>query len=178
MVLVTVSLLGVNVYGFYHLKQDFDLVMYIPSNSYAHKFAKAQEQFFPNRGVDVNVYCGQFCLKENPLYLFTHKIYHNASLSILLEKKFQYFFLHYLKPQFVSIYLCIVLEKSYSISFFIFEGDIHYGSSQKILNNMLQRISSDPGVENGTVISWFPAFTAWLRSKGDPKLAKYSKSHI
>lgn len=70
MVLVTVSLLGVNVYGFYHLKQDFDLVMYIPSNSYAHKFAKAQEQFFPNRGVDVNVYCGQFCLKENPLYLF------------------------------------------------------------------------------------------------------------
>ncbi|XP_078317578.1 patched domain-containing protein 3-like isoform X2 [Crassostrea virginica] len=109
-VLVTVSLLGVNVYGFYHLKQDFDLVMYIPSNSYAHKFAKAQEQFFPNRGVDVNVYC----------------------------------------------------------------GDIHYGSSQKILNNMLQRISSDPGVENGTVISWFPAFTAWLRSKGDPKLAKYN----
>lgn len=107
MVLVTVSLLGVNVYGFYHLKQDFDLVMYIPSNSYAHKFAKAQEQFFPNRGVDVNVYCGQFCLKENPLYLFTHK-------------KIQYFFLHYLKPQLVSIYLCIVLEKKLQYFFLHF----------------------------------------------------------
>lgn len=108
--LVTVSLLGVNIYGFYHLKQDFDLTMYIPSDSYAHKFSKAQDKYFPNRGVDVNVYC----------------------------------------------------------------GDIHYGSSQKILNNMLYRISTDPGVENGTVISWFPAFTAWMRSLNDSNLAKYN----
>ncbi|XP_062571454.1 protein patched homolog 1-like isoform X2 [Saccostrea cucullata] len=109
-VFVTASLLGVNIYGFYNLKQDFDLVMYIPSDSYAHKFAKAQEKYFPDRGVDVNVYC----------------------------------------------------------------GDIHYGSSQKILNDMLAKIRADPGVENGTLISWFPAFTAWLRSRNDSNLAKYN----
>ncbi|XP_048761748.2 protein patched homolog 1-like isoform X1 [Ostrea edulis] len=108
--IVTFSLLGVNIYGFYHLKQDFDLVMYIPSDSYAHQFAKAQEKYFPDRGVEVNVYC----------------------------------------------------------------GDIHYGSSQKILNEMLAKIGSDPGVENGTVISWFPAFEAWLRSLNNSKLAKYN----
>lgn len=86
--LVTVSLLGVNIYGFYHLKQDFDLTMYIPSDSYAHKFSKAQDKYFPNRGVDVNVYCGQ--LKQNTIYFL--KTCRRIHLIKLLGKEFFDFF--------------------------------------------------------------------------------------
>lgn len=87
--LVTVSLLGVNIYGFYHLKQDFDLTMYIPSDSYAHKFSKAQDKYFPNRGVDVNVYCGQ--LEQNRCYF--QKDCRSIHLFQMLGKEFLDFIL-------------------------------------------------------------------------------------
>ncbi|XP_033738754.1 patched domain-containing protein 3-like isoform X3 [Pecten maximus] len=58
--LVTSALLGVNVWGFYHLKQDFSLTMYIPSDSYAHKYAMAREKYFPSDGLDTAVYCKDF----------------------------------------------------------------------------------------------------------------------
>ncbi|XP_060064761.1 patched domain-containing protein 3-like [Ylistrum balloti] len=58
--LVTFTLLGVNVWGFYQLRQDFSLTMYIPSDSYAHKYAIAREKYFPSDGVDTAVYCKDF----------------------------------------------------------------------------------------------------------------------
>ncbi|XP_052073825.1 NPC1-like intracellular cholesterol transporter 1 isoform X1 [Mytilus californianus] len=55
--LITALIVGVNLYGFIQLRQDFDLTMYIPSDSYAHKYAKAKEAYFPYAGIDSAVYC-------------------------------------------------------------------------------------------------------------------------
>lgn len=58
-IIATLILLGFNIYGFAHLKQDFDLNMYIPSDSYAHQFSDAKEKYFPVDGQEVKVFCGR-----------------------------------------------------------------------------------------------------------------------
>ncbi|KAJ8305936.1 hypothetical protein KUTeg_016481 [Tegillarca granosa] len=56
-VIFTFTLLGFNIWGFINLRQEFDLIMYIPSNSYAHKYARTKEDYFPDEGINTAVYC-------------------------------------------------------------------------------------------------------------------------
>ncbi|XP_021370704.1 patched domain-containing protein 3-like isoform X1 [Mizuhopecten yessoensis] len=73
--LVTFALLGVNIWGFYQLRQDFSLTMYIPSDSYAHKYAMAREEYFPSDGLDTAVYCKDFEYHKSRDLM--EKMYHN-----------------------------------------------------------------------------------------------------
>ena len=57
-ILVTLTVAGINLWSFTQLRQDFDLYNYIPSDSYATEYIKAQKHFYPNRGYDAAVYCG------------------------------------------------------------------------------------------------------------------------
>ncbi|XP_055956287.1 patched domain-containing protein 3 [Patella vulgata] len=56
--LIVAILVGVNLWRFILLKQDFNLTNYIPSDSYAYDYAKAKERYFVNEGTDTAVYCG------------------------------------------------------------------------------------------------------------------------
>lgn len=58
--LITALIVGVNLYGFINLRQDFDLTMYIPADSYAHKYSKAKEAYFPYAGINSAVYCRKY----------------------------------------------------------------------------------------------------------------------
>ena len=58
--IITTVIVAINLYGFIQLRQDFDLTMYIPSDSYAHQYAKAREEYFPYHGIDAAVYCCKF----------------------------------------------------------------------------------------------------------------------
>ncbi|XP_046544778.1 protein patched homolog 1-like isoform X1 [Haliotis rubra] len=59
-IVTTLGLLGVFMWRFILLRQDFDLVNYIPSDSYAYAFVKAKERYFPDEGIDTAVYFGGF----------------------------------------------------------------------------------------------------------------------
>ncbi|KAK7100605.1 patched domain-containing protein 3-like [Littorina saxatilis] len=54
----TVALFGVNVWGFVELEQYFDRNLFLPSDSYAYDFLVTQEKYFPGDGADGAVYCG------------------------------------------------------------------------------------------------------------------------
>lgn len=58
--LITALIVGVNLYGFINLRQNFDLTMYIPSDSYAHKYSKAKGAYFPYAGINSAVYCRKY----------------------------------------------------------------------------------------------------------------------
>ncbi|XP_060591012.1 patched domain-containing protein 3-like [Ruditapes philippinarum] len=55
--IATTVLVGVNIWSFTMLRQDFNLYDYIPSDSYATDYINAQMVFYPDRGYDAAVYC-------------------------------------------------------------------------------------------------------------------------
>nr|KAG5711759.1 hypothetical protein BaRGS_023523 [Batillaria attramentaria] len=55
---VTLGLFGMNVWGFVNLEQYFDPNWFFPTDSYASEFLVAQSKYFPDDGVDGNIYCG------------------------------------------------------------------------------------------------------------------------
>jgi hypothetical protein len=57
---ITAIIVAINIYGFTQLRQNFDLTMYIPADSYAHQYDRARENYFPNDGIDAAVYCCEF----------------------------------------------------------------------------------------------------------------------
>ncbi|XP_013382604.1 protein patched homolog 1 [Lingula anatina] len=65
----TLGLLGVNVYGLINLKQDFDFNWFIPSDSYASKYTKNMEKFFPSDGASASIYFGEIDYYRNFSYL-------------------------------------------------------------------------------------------------------------
>lgn len=79
--LATLTLVGVNVWGFVELEQYFDSNWFLPTDSYAYKFTQAQAQYFPDDGADGAVYCGNIDyfssrVKLESLYQkFTHSAY-------------------------------------------------------------------------------------------------------
>ena len=54
----TVALFGVNVWGVVELEQYFDRNWFFPSDSYAFLFSQAQARYFPEDGAAGAVYCG------------------------------------------------------------------------------------------------------------------------
>ncbi|XP_062583779.1 protein patched homolog 1-like isoform X2 [Saccostrea cucullata] len=56
-VVVSVALLGLNIYGFYSLKQDYNENWFFPSDSYAYEFNEKKEAYFPGGGARAAVYC-------------------------------------------------------------------------------------------------------------------------
>ncbi|XP_071117818.1 NPC intracellular cholesterol transporter 1-like isoform X1 [Haliotis cracherodii] len=64
-IVTTLGLLGVFMWRFILLRQDFDLVNYIPNDSYAFAFVKAKEKYFPDEGIDTAVYFGGFNYYEH-----------------------------------------------------------------------------------------------------------------
>lgn len=56
---------SLGLWRFINMKQDFDLINYIPKNSYAHTFARTRQQYFGSQGVDTTVYCGESFGKEH-----------------------------------------------------------------------------------------------------------------
>ena len=64
-ILITIGVTSVNVWSFTQLRQDFDLYNYIPDDSYAQDFIKAQQRFYPDRGYEATVYCGKISFWRN-----------------------------------------------------------------------------------------------------------------
>ncbi|XP_076462610.1 patched domain-containing protein 3-like isoform X2 [Babylonia areolata] len=56
--LSTLTLFGVNVWGFVELEQYFDRNWFFPTDSYAFQFSKARSLYFPDDGADGAIYCG------------------------------------------------------------------------------------------------------------------------
>ncbi|KAL0119259.1 hypothetical protein PUN28_009682 [Cardiocondyla obscurior] len=54
--LVTAALLGVNVWGIFQLKQNFDPLIYLNQESYPIQFNNKLKEYFPKYGKNVNIY--------------------------------------------------------------------------------------------------------------------------
>ncbi|BFY99481.1 hypothetical protein BsWGS_02520 [Bradybaena similaris] len=59
-ILVSLSLAALGFWRFLQMKQDFDLINYIPSRSYAHTYARTKQNYFDRDGADTTIYCGGF----------------------------------------------------------------------------------------------------------------------
>ena len=49
---------GVGIWRFIQMEQDFDVSLYLPGDSYAYAFTRAQEKYFEKQGRDFKIYCG------------------------------------------------------------------------------------------------------------------------
>ena len=58
-VVITLALFGVNVWGFVELEQYFDRNWFLPTDSYAYEFTQQQAKYFPEDGAEGHVYCGK-----------------------------------------------------------------------------------------------------------------------
>ncbi|XP_061175023.1 protein patched homolog 1-like isoform X2 [Saccostrea echinata] len=56
-VVISVALLGLNIYGFYSLKQDYNENWFFPTDSYAYEFYEKKDDYFPGGGARAAVYC-------------------------------------------------------------------------------------------------------------------------
>nr|XP_022315752.1 patched domain-containing protein 3-like isoform X2 [Crassostrea virginica] len=56
-VVITLALLGLNIWGFYSLKQDYNENWFYPSDSYAYEYNEMKEKYFPGGGARGAVYC-------------------------------------------------------------------------------------------------------------------------
>ncbi|XP_056018910.1 NPC intracellular cholesterol transporter 1-like isoform X2 [Ostrea edulis] len=56
-VVITLGLLGLNIWGFYSLKQDYDDNWFFPTDSYAYEFNEMKDKYFPGGGASGGVYC-------------------------------------------------------------------------------------------------------------------------
>ncbi|CAG5135683.1 unnamed protein product, partial [Candidula unifasciata] len=54
---VTFSLAALGCWRFVQMKQDFDLINYIPRTSYAYTYARTKQSYFNRDGVDATIYC-------------------------------------------------------------------------------------------------------------------------
>lgn len=59
-VVISVGLLGLNIWGFYNLKQDYNDNWFFPSDSYAHEFNEMKDKYFPGGGAIGGVYCSKW----------------------------------------------------------------------------------------------------------------------
>ncbi len=57
-VLVTMLLLAVNIYGVVLLEQDFDEDWFIPSGTYAYDYLQARSKYYPEDGIPAVMYTG------------------------------------------------------------------------------------------------------------------------
>ncbi|CAG0891879.1 unnamed protein product [Cyprideis torosa] len=57
-ILLSLGLLAVNLFGLFHLKQEFELTWFVPSNSYISKFFIAHRRYFPDSGLIGHAYFG------------------------------------------------------------------------------------------------------------------------
>jgi hypothetical protein len=60
--LITVTLFAVNIWGFVELEQYFDQNWFLPSDSYAFTFTQVQAKYFPDDGAEGDIYCGMCAL--------------------------------------------------------------------------------------------------------------------
>ncbi|XP_041359344.1 protein patched homolog 1-like isoform X2 [Gigantopelta aegis] len=81
--LMTMTALGVFLWRFILLKQDFDLTNYIPSDSYAYHFAKAKENYFPTEGDEVSIYCGNLSYYDYSMSM--DYVYQHAAGSVYVQ---------------------------------------------------------------------------------------------
>ncbi|KAJ8305346.1 hypothetical protein KUTeg_015891 [Tegillarca granosa] len=65
-VIITVVLFGVNIWGLVSLKQEVDFAWFLPTDSYAYKYIQIDNQYFSSSGVRASVYCGvaRKCLEK------------------------------------------------------------------------------------------------------------------
>ncbi|XP_056016839.1 uncharacterized protein LOC125677676 [Ostrea edulis] len=56
-VVITLGLLGLNIWGLYSLKQDYKENWFSPTDSYAYEFNEMKDKYFPKRGALGGVYC-------------------------------------------------------------------------------------------------------------------------
>eukprot|EP00090_Calanus_glacialis_P027719 TRINITY_DN4393_c0_g1_i1.p1 TRINITY_DN4393_c0_g1~~TRINITY_DN4393_c0_g1_i1.p1 ORF type:complete len:1001 (-),score=160.99 TRINITY_DN4393_c0_g1_i1:89-3091(-) len=59
-VLITVTLLGFGAWGWTGIKQKFDPVLLLPSESYLREWIRVQQQYYPEDGWSADVYSGKF----------------------------------------------------------------------------------------------------------------------
>lgn len=59
MILVTAGVFAVNVWGVINLKQNFDITLFLPKDSYSYKFRIAREHYFPDDGLPTSIYCSE-----------------------------------------------------------------------------------------------------------------------
>lgn len=67
--LIVVGLIAMNIYGALNLEQENDLLIYIPSDSYAYDFSMAQREYFPSKGSLSAAYFGKLPKKVNVILL-------------------------------------------------------------------------------------------------------------
>ncbi|KAJ8305848.1 hypothetical protein KUTeg_016393 [Tegillarca granosa] len=65
---ITVGVLGVNIWGTINLKQEFDSRWFLPTDSYAYKYFEKNDIYFPNDGISAGVYCGEFYYNDGDQY--------------------------------------------------------------------------------------------------------------
>ena len=58
-ILLTILLLVVNIYGAISLEQEFDPDWMLPSDSYASKFLKTFKTYYPEDGIEVFMFTGE-----------------------------------------------------------------------------------------------------------------------
>ena len=59
-IIVSLALLGVNIWGTVEMEQEFDAAWFIPSDSYASAYLEANNRYFPSDGIRTNIYMGMY----------------------------------------------------------------------------------------------------------------------
>lgn len=63
-VLLTVTLLAFGAWGWTGIKQKFDPVLLLPSDSYLREWIRVQQEYYPKDGWVADVYSGEFSYKD------------------------------------------------------------------------------------------------------------------
>ncbi|CAG0891880.1 unnamed protein product [Cyprideis torosa] len=67
-ILISLALLGLNLYGLWNLRQEFDVTWFVPADSYISKFLSAHRRYFPDRGLIGHAFFGPWsytCVTED-----------------------------------------------------------------------------------------------------------------
>ena len=98
-VVITLALLGLNIWGFYSLKQDYNENWFYPSDSYAYEYNEMKEKYFPGGGARGAVYCSKLETSQDfPFLAIELNIpnlmitYRNKSIKFLMILKPEYDF--------------------------------------------------------------------------------------
>ncbi|XP_012942197.1 protein patched homolog 3 [Aplysia californica] len=59
-IFLAVAMASLGIWRFVKMDQNFDVSLYLPSDSYAFAFTRAQEAYFEEQGRDASIYCGGF----------------------------------------------------------------------------------------------------------------------
>ncbi|KAI8773865.1 NPC1-like intracellular cholesterol transporter 1 isoform X1 [Biomphalaria glabrata] len=57
-IIFTLAMAGLGIWRAIHLRQDFDLTNYLPSDSYAYAYDHIKKEYFDRQGMETRVYCG------------------------------------------------------------------------------------------------------------------------